>query len=316
LMKDADGVCRANGVQADDVRAAKAIQARWLGNAERARFLAAKRRRIAAASVLTRWWSRIVGGERCSRAAVQIQRVERGRRDRAVLASRERTEALQFDIDRLPIGLVTAENFGMQTIPCAEIACCILSTDPLVAVTDSFLAAAECKSLIACATEWRRSGVSTTLGGGTKSKGRTSTTAASNPVLRQALKPLRARLAVLLGVDIGQLEPSSVLHYGQGGAYRWHHDAYDEATARGKANMARRGQRLMTCIVYLNDMPDGSGGETAFFYLRRAVAPRTGRLLTFRNVSGGGALNRRSLHAGLPVVNGSKWIVTTFLRET
>ena len=69
-------------------------------------------------------------------------------------------------------------------------------------------------------------------------------------------------------------------------------------------------------IVYLNDLPDGSGGETAFFYLGRAVAPRTGRLLTFRNVSGGGALNRRSLHAGLPVVNGSKWIVTTFLRET
>ena len=231
-------------MNADGVRAAEAIQARRA----RVRFLAAKRRRIAAATVLTRWWSSIVGGERCLRAAVQIQRVERGRRDRAVLASRERTEALQFDIDRLPIGLVTAENFGMQTVPCAEIACCILSTDPLVAVTDSFLAAAECKLLIACATEWRRSGVSTTVGGGTKSKGRTSTTAASNPELRQALKPLRARLAVLLGVDIGQLEPSSVLHYGQGGAYRWHHDAYDEATARGKANMARRGQRLMTCM--------------------------------------------------------------------
>ena len=33
-----------------------------------------------------------------------------------------------------------------------------------------------------------------------------------------------------------QLEASQLLHYGVGAAYRWHYDAYDQRTARGRAN--------------------------------------------------------------------------------
>ena len=126
-------------------------------------------------------------------------------------------------------------------------------------------------------------------------------------------------LACLLGVPTSRLEPSQVLHYGQGAAYRWHYDAYDGATARGKANMERRGQRLRTAIIYLNDVP--AGGETAFLYLRQAIAPRRGRLLTFANVvtppepGASPSVDRRSFHAGMPVLQGTKWIITTFVRE-
>lgn len=77
-----------------------------------------------------------------------------------------------------------------------------------------------------------------------------------------------------------------------------------------------------TAIAYLNDVP--AGGETAFFHLQKAVAPRAGRLLTFRNVTWTCSdevpgrrpvLDRRTFHAGLPVGAGEKTIVTTFLRE-
>jgi prolyl 4-hydroxylase len=71
----------------------------------------------------------------------------------------------------------------------------------------------------------------------------------------------------------------------------------------------------------LNDVPEG--GETAFFHARRAIAPKAGRLLVFRNAVPRTApdgrtrfeVDRRSLHAGLPVRAGTKWIVTTFVRE-
>ena len=163
--------------------------------------------------------------------------------------------------------------------------CAVLAHDPLVTIHDDFLTATECDALIACSTVWRRSGVSleSRLADNT-SVGRSSSTAVDSPELESALAPLRQRLALLFGVADGQFEASTLLHYDVGGAYRWHYDGYDQTTTKGKRYMARRGQRLATAIVYLNTVE--SGGETAFFFHRKAIAPRAGRLLTFRNVVG------------------------------
>ena len=268
-----------------------------------------RNRRAAAAVLIQRCYCAYVRRRKHATAALQIQCFQRGRCARLMSSRQAADEAW------------CADDFQMCTVPRTVSCCCVLSNDPIVSVVDGFLTAAECSALLACATGWRRSGVSTQpgrLGDERLSAGRTSTTALDNPDLAKALQPLRERLATLLGAEESRLEASQVLHYGVGGAYRWHYDAYDERTRKGQAYTRRRGQRVSTTIVYLDDVLEG--GETAFFYLRCAVAPRAGRLLTFRNVSapredGRHVLHKRSFHAGLPVLRGSKSIVTTFLRE-
>ena len=295
------------------VTAATAIQANWRCSVQRAKYVSAQRQRRAATSTIARSWSHLVAQRQRQAAALTLQRGQRGRHDRLLVASGERTESANDDLAGLE-DQWRAEDLGMLTVPSSVTCCCILATDPLVTVADGFLSQSECDALIACATSWRRSGVSTEIGHGSTSAGRTSMTANARPALERAMAPLRTRLQLFLGVDASRLEASQLLYYEAGGAYRWHYDAYNEATPRGRANTRRRGQRLSTTIIYLNDVADG--GETAFYFLRRAVAPRAGRLLTFRNVTApDGKLHRRSFHAGLPVASGAKWIVTTFVRE-
>jgi hypothetical protein len=84
--------------------------------------------------------------------------------------------------------------------------------------------------------------------------------------------------------------------------YRWHYDAYNLRTERGRANTSSRGQRTATVIAYLNDVE--AGGETAFFHHKVAVRPRMGRVLYFRNVGSDGLTVRTITYcyaAGLTV---------------
>ena len=287
------------------ISATTVVQSAWRRTVAQRAYEDTRRRRAAAVVMLVRWWRRLWHMERQEVAALMVQRIQRGHRDR-------KAQSMQEAI------LFRADDFGMQIVPNSIAMCSVVAHDPLVTVTDGFLSSAECEALIACAAAWRRSGVSMeVIGRDRTSAGRTSTTAVENPALTSALAPLRQRLALMFGVLISQFEASQVLHYDKGGAYRWHYDAYDQTTAKGVRYTRRRGQRLATAICYLNTVE--GGGETAFFYHRRAVAPRVGRLLTFRNVAmadhGALVLNPRSFHAGLPVLCGGKWIVTTFLRE-
>ncbi len=73
------------------------------------------------------------------------------------------------------------------------------------------------------------------------------------------------------------------------------------------------GQRLRTVIAYLN-VP-GAGGETAFPLLGQTIKPQLGHVLRFDNVDGDGRINENSLHAGLPVKQGLKWICTLWIRQ-
>tara|TARA_R110002153_G_scaffold43922_1_gene123973 strand:- start:62 stop:679 length:618 start_codon:yes stop_codon:yes gene_type:complete len=62
--------------------------------------------------------------------------------------------------------------------------------------------------------------------------------------------------------------------------------------------------RLLTCILYLNDMEDDAGGCTEFT-CGRIVKPKKGKVLIFPSTI-------QYLHRGAIVKKGSKYIVTTF----
>ncbi len=123
---------------------------------------------------------------------------------------------------------------------------------------------------------------------------------------------LQRRLCRVLGQPFENAEPLSLLRYQPGQEYRPHRDYLAPsflATPEGQ----RLGQRTHTVFVYLTDV--AQGGETDFPGLSVRIRPQQGRAVMFRNVDGDGRPDPRSLHAGMPVIEGEKWLGTLWLRE-
>jgi prolyl 4-hydroxylase len=65
-------------------------------------------------------------------------------------------------------------------------------------------------------------------------------------------------------------------------------------------------------MVYLNDVEEG--GATEFPYIDFVSRPERGSLLVWNNISPDGEPNIMTLHAGNPVVRGTKYIITKWYR--
>ena len=74
-----------------------------------------------------------------------------------------------------------------------------------------------------------------------------------------------------------------------------------------------RGQRVKTCLVYLNSGYDG--GETEFPKLGIKFRGNVGEALVFDNVDAAGSGDINTLHAGLPVTRGEKWLLSQWIRN-
>lgn len=126
------------------------------------------------------------------------------------------------------------------------------------------------------------------------------------------LKCLQQRMATYAGLPLDHAEAMVLLRYGPGQEYKPHRDylppSHFTATARGGS-----GQRLRTVIAYLNS-PE-AGGATAFPLLETEIKAQQGHVLCFDNLRANGQLETASLHAGLPVIQGLKWICTLWMRE-
>lgn len=131
-----------------------------------------------------------------------------------------------------------------------------------------------------------------------------------NPVIRRVAK----RISLLVGIPLENAESFQLVYYGPGEEYRPHYDAWDANTERGARCMARGGQRLVTTLLYLNNV--AGGGGTGFPNLRIDVDATPGSLLLFHNCPAGTALRHDdTLHAGLPVTEGEKWAANLWFRQ-
>ena len=106
-------------------------------------------------------------------------------------------------------------------------------------------------------------------------------------------------------------EAIHIVKYEIGGEYKEHHDFFNIKQASAALGVA--GQRIKSCLFYLND--DYEGGETFFPIKKIKVTPRKGRLLIWDNVNENGKEDNESLHAGLPVISGTKYIAIIWIRE-
>jgi len=120
---------------------------------------------------------------------------------------------------------------------------------------------------------------------------------------------IEQRLADLLDMPVDHGEGLQILHYLPGQEYEPHFDWFDPELPGFSAITAMGGQRIASIVMYLNT-PD-QGGGTAFPEIGLTVTARRGSAVYFAYDSG----DKSSLHAGLPVIRGEKWIATKWLRE-
>lgn len=124
---------------------------------------------------------------------------------------------------------------------------------------------------------------------------------------------IEERIHALLGYPLKRQEAMQMLRYPVGGEYRPHLDYFDPADPGSAAPMRQGGQRVAKLVVYLNDVE--SGGATDFPSLGLTIAPVKGNAVYFENVDGSGLPDPRTLHAGMPITQGEKWISTKWFRE-
>lgn len=132
----------------------------------------------------------------------------------------------------------------------------------------------------------------------------------NDPIIRGIME----RLASLVNVPSENQETPNLIKYEVGQQYKEHHDFFfPDNTSYYHDSIGNSGQRTHTAILYLND--DYTGGETRFPELDFQVTPKKGMLCIWNNINQDGSLEGTSLHAGLPVTTGRKWILIIWIRE-
>ncbi|HET9394651.1 MAG TPA: 2OG-Fe(II) oxygenase, partial [Nitrospiraceae bacterium] len=124
---------------------------------------------------------------------------------------------------------------------------------------------------------------------------------------------VQEKLARLASLPMHWHEPSNLLHYRPGQEYQPHYDFIDPRAPAFRDELMVLGQRVATCLVYLND--DFDGGETAFPRLGWKYRGRPGDMLLFQNLVANGQPDFSSLHAGLPPTRGEKWLLSLWIRN-
>lgn len=151
-----------------------------------------------------------------------------------------------------------------------------------------------------------------TLYEGTEQEGyRTSSSCDVDPYDPE-IQRINAAIADLLGIPLDHSEIIQGQRYEVGQEFKQHHDYFFVEQPYWMDEARNGGQRTWTAMAYLN-IPE-EGGATAFPTLDYAVEPRRGMLLIWNNMLPDGKPNINTLHAGTPVVKGTKYIITKWFR--
>lgn len=127
------------------------------------------------------------------------------------------------------------------------------------------------------------------------------------------VKSLREKISKLVNIPAENMEGTHIVKYNVGGQYKVHHDFFHLNTDYYDREIVKGGQRVLTALIYLND--NFEGGETDFPKIQRVIKPKKNKLVVWKNLKDNGELDFDSLHAGLPVIEGTKYICIIWIRE-
>jgi prolyl 4-hydroxylase len=131
----------------------------------------------------------------------------------------------------------------------------------------------------------------------------------SDPVVAE----VERKISSLLGLQLDASEPPQGQRYAPGQEFKAHTDTFEPGGYDYYVHTAERGQRTWTAMIYLNEPEDG--GATRFKRIGKTIQAEAGKLLAWNNLLADGQPNPFTLHQGMKVRRGTKYIVTKWFRE-
>jgi prolyl 4-hydroxylase len=126
------------------------------------------------------------------------------------------------------------------------------------------------------------------------------------------VKAISRRIDDLLGINGICGETIQGQRYFPGQEFKAHNDWFYTDQDYWKTERKRGGQRSWTAMAFLNKVD--KGGETHFVEVGAKIEPKPGVLLVWNNALPDGSPNDNTLHAGTPVIEGVKYVLTRWYR--
>lgn len=180
--------------------------------------------------------------------------------------------------------------------------------NPNVVVFSNFLTDEECELMINGVKDKikRSKTIDDTTGKSSEHEARTSSGSYYACGENDYIKKIEDRISKLVNWPMEKSEGIQVLKYGIGDQYKPHYDYFNETI-----KLDHGGQRIGTFLMYLNT-PD-KGGCTSFPDAGIEIAAQKGNAIFFSYDKPDSST--KTLHAGMPVIEGEKWIATKWLRQ-
>ncbi|MGC6401259.1 prolyl hydroxylase family protein [Sphingomonas sp. FW199] len=128
-----------------------------------------------------------------------------------------------------------------------------------------------------------------------------------------AVIEVERRITAFCGIDPAHGEPLQGQRYAVGQEFKAHTDYFEPTGVDFDRFCSVAGNRTWTVMIYLNE-PD-AGGATRFKSIDKIVQPETGKLLAWNNLRTDGSPNAATLHHGMKVRAGTKYVLTKWFRE-
>lgn len=126
-------------------------------------------------------------------------------------------------------------------------------------------------------------------------------------------KTVDSLICAFMGLDPAHGEPLQGQRYAVGQEFKAHTDYFEPQGPDFERYCRVAGQRTWTAMIYLNE-PE-AGGATRFKAIDKMVHPETGKLLMWNNLRADGSGNPITLHHGMKVRAGTKYVLTKWFRE-
>ena len=176
---------------------------------------------------------------------------------------------------------------------------------------DNFITEEQCDYLVALIEKNNtRSTVAEGDQASTVSQTRTSYTSNLNPQ-DETVKSIHNQIAQYIKLPLEKGEALQGQKYQPGQYFREHTD-YFEGSNYDKHCLSS-GNRVKTVMIYLNDVE--KGGETKFPLLDIEFTPKKGTAIMWDNMDKNGNVIPDALHEGSDVIEGTKYIVTSWWRQ-
>jgi prolyl 4-hydroxylase len=124
---------------------------------------------------------------------------------------------------------------------------------------------------------------------------------------------VNGKISELLGIPLDHSEALQGQRYAPGQEFKPHTDTFNPGGYDFYVHTASQGQRTWTAMIYLNEPEDG--GATRFKTIGKTIQPEAGKLLAWNNLLADGEPNPATLHQGMKVRRGTKYVLTKWFRE-